>query len=233
MPGPRLTTRLSECVGSIPICMNNARRRGLCLVLAAPSGTGKSTGVSKLLTVEPELAPSVSVTTRQPRLGERDGRDYYFQSDTEFARMVAREDLLEHAVVFGKSYGTPRAPVMAALAEGRDVILDIDWQGWRQLRPRLPGDSVGVFILPPSLKVLAERLRGRSSESAEEVARRMGAARNEVLHWAEFDHVVVNSALERCVFDVRAILHAARSTVGRNLEAGRLAASMTSDVPGA
>ena len=210
---------------------DQARRRGLCLVVAAPSGAGKSTVVKALLDAEPDLAQSVSMTTRQPRPGERDGHDYYFTTAAGFERMVAAGDMLEHAMVFGRRYGTPRTPVLARLATGRDVILDIDWQGWRQLRTRLPGDLVGVFILPPSLTELAKRLHGRGSDDAGEVARRMAGARGEVLHWAEFDHVVVNNALDDCVADVRAILRAARCTATRNLAAARLAAEMTAAEP--
>ena len=134
--------------------------------------------------------------------------------------------MLEHAIVFGRGYGTPRSPVLEALQTGRDVILDIDWQGWRQLRAHLPGDVVGVFVLPPSLAVLAGRLHGRGSDDADEIERRMGAARNEIVHWDEFDHVVVNNSLQDCVADLRAILRAVRCTVARNLEAGELAAAM-------
>lgn len=203
-------------------------RRGLCLVVAAPSGAGKSTVIRRLLDAEPELMPSVSVTTRSPRRGERDGHDYYFRSVADFDRMVAAGEMLEHAIVFGRGYGTPRKPVLEALSAGRDVVLDIDWQGWRQMRAHLPGDLVGVFILPPSLSVLADRLDGRGSDTAEEIAHRMAGAQGEVVHWAEFDHVVVNSVLSDCVSDVRAILHAARCTVARNLDAGRVAAAIIS-----
>ena len=206
-------------------------RRGLCLVIAAPSGTGKSTIVRALLAHEPELTASISVTTRQPRHGEHEGRDYYFRSAAAFDGMVAAGEMLEHAHVFGKSYGTPRAPVLAALEDGRDVILDVDWQGWRQLRAHLPQDVVGVFILPPSLTALAERLHGRGSEAAPEVARRMAGARDEVIHWTEFDHVVVNSALQDCISDVRAILRAARCSVTRNLQAGRVAMEIMDELP--
>jgi guanylate kinase len=151
---------------------------------------------------------------------------YYYKSDAEFSRMAAEGALLEHATVFGRGYGTPRAPVEAALGEGRDVALDIDWQGWRQLRQALPADSVGVFILPPSMQVLEARLRGRGSDDAAEVGRRMQAARDEISHFAEFDHVLVNDDLENCISAVRGVLRAARSTVARSLGAADLARSM-------
>ena len=212
--------------------MTRMRRRGVCLVVAAPSGAGKSTIVKRLLDTEPELTASVSVTTRQPRPGELEGRDYYYRSNADFGRMVESGEMLEHAMVFGRGYGTPRAPILAALEGGRDVVLDIDWQGWRQIRARLPDDTVGVFVLPPSMPVLAERLRGRGSDGDDEVRRRMAAARGEVLHWAEFDHVVINDALPECVDDVRAVLRAARCTVSRNVAARQVAAAMIDGLAG-
>ncbi|MDE8342637.1 MAG: guanylate kinase, partial [Acidocella sp.] len=139
--------------------MNN--RRGLCLVLAAPSGAGKTTLSRALLASDPGLSLSVSVTTRGPRTGEVDGQHYHFISQDRFEQMVERGELLEHATVFGRSYGTPRAPVEAALAAGKDILFDIDWQGFRQLRAALPGDVVGVFIMPPSLPDLTARLTAR------------------------------------------------------------------------
>ena len=202
------------------------RRRGVCFVLAAPSGAGKSTITRALLAQEPELFLSVSVTTRAPRAGEVEGVHYYYKSDAEFARMAAEGELLEHAHVFGRGYGTPRAPVEAALAEGRDVALDIDWQGWRQLWAAMAGDAVGVFILPPSMEVLEARLRGRGSEDAAEVARRMRAARDEISHFVDFDHVLVNDELAACIAAVRAVLGAARCTVARSVGAAELAQSM-------
>jgi guanylate kinase len=202
------------------------RRRGVCFVVAAPSGAGKSTITRALLAQEPELFLSVSVTTRAPRVGEREGVHYYYKSEADFARMVAEGALLEHAHVFGRGYGTPKGPIEAALAEGRDVALDIDWQGWRQLRAAMPADSVGVFILPPSMEVLEARLRGRGSDDEAEVSRRMRAAREEISHFSEFDHVLVNDALDVCIARVRAVLGAARCTVARSVGAAELAYSM-------
>lgn len=186
-------------------------RRGVCLVLAAPSGAGKSSVSRALLAQEPELSLSVSATTRAPRPGEQDGVHYHFRSQDQFAAMVAGDEMLEWAEVFGRCYGTPRAPVEAALSAGRDVMFDIDWQGYRQLRDKLPGDVVGVFLLPPSLPELERRLSGRGQDDAAEIAKRMAAARDEISHWAEFDQVLVNADFEATVAAVRSILHAARS----------------------
>ncbi len=190
------------------------RRRGVCLVVAAPSGAGKSTITRALLATEPELSLSISATTRAPRPGEQDGVHYHFRTQPGFDAMVADGAMLEWATVFGRTYGTPRAPVEQALAAGRDVAFDIDWQGCRQLRAALPGDVVGVYILPPSFAALEARLRGRG-DSADEIARRMDAARSELAHWAEFDHIIVNRDLEAAVEDVRGVLHAARCTIHR------------------
>ena len=196
---------------------DNISRRGLCLVIAAPSGAGKSTLARMLLAGESGLGSSVSVTTRQRRPGERDGVDYHFTDDAGFEAMVRAGALLEWARVFGRGYGTPAAPVETALAAGRDVLFDIDWQGWRQIRAALPDDSVGVFVLPPSIEVLRARLVGRESDDAAEIERRMQAARDEISHWHEFDHVVVNDRLETCVGELRAVLHAARSNTRRQV----------------
>lgn len=187
-------------------------RRGVCLVVAAPSGAGKSTITRALLATEPELSLSVSATTRTPRPGEQDGVHYHFRTPEQFDAMAAAGAMLEWATVFGRSYGTPRAPVEAALAAGRDVVFDIDWQGHLQLRAALPGDVVGVFVLPPSLPDLHARLRARGSDSPAEIARRMAEAQSEMAHWAEFDHVLVNRDLGDATACVRSVLHAARCT---------------------
>ena len=196
--------------------MSAISRRGLCLVLAAPSGTGKSTVARRLLAREANLAVSVSVTTRAPRAGEREGEAYYFRDRAAFAALAASGGLLEWAEVLGRdSYGTPRAPVEAALAAGRDMIFDIDWQGYRSLRAALPGDVLGVYLLPPALAALEARLAARGGDSAAEIARRMARARDEMSHAPEFDHVVVNDDLDRAVEDVAAILRAARLATPR------------------
>jgi guanylate kinase len=202
------------------------RRRGLCFVIAAPSGAGKSTIIRSVLEREEALFLSVSVTTRAPRPGEIEGVHYYYRTREAFDRMAASGELLEHATVFGRSYGTPRAPMEAALASGRDVALDVDWQGYRQVKAALPEDTVGVFILPPSLEVLDARLRGRGSDDPAEIGRRMQMARSEISHWSEFDHVVVNDRLDACVETVRSVLTAARCTAARSLGAAALAEAM-------
>jgi guanylate kinase len=203
-------------------------RRGLCFVIAAPSGAGKSTIIRSVLERESALFLSVSVTTRAPRAGEIEGVHYYYRSREAFDRMAEAGELLEHATVFGRSYGTPRAPMEAALASGRDVALDVDWQGYRQVKAALPEDTVGVFILPPSMEVLEARLRGRGSDDPAEIERRMRMARSEISHWSEFDHVVVNDHLDGCVETVRSVLTAARCTAARSLGAAALATAMIS-----
>lgn len=197
--------------------MTTLPRRGVCLVLSAPSGAGKSAMTRELMKREPGLRVSISATTRAPRPGEVDGVHYHFVSEDAFARMADNGELLEWARVLAgtHSYGTPRAPVEAALAAGQDMIFDIDWQGHRFLKERLPGDVVGVFILPPGLDVLEQRLRGRGGDAPEEIARRMDRARDEIAHWREFGYVVVNDVLNRAVEDVLSILRAERHAVGR------------------
>lgn len=190
-------------------------RRGVCLVLAAAPGAGKTSVSRALLATEPELELSISATTRAPRPGEQEGVHYFFRSAAEFDAMAESGELLEHARFLGRAYGTPRAPVEAALAAGRDVLFDIEWQGHRQLRAKLPEDVVGIFLLPPSLAELERRLNARAQDTPEEIARRMEAARHEMAHWHEFDHILVNEDFDRTVSDVRAILHAARTERAR------------------
>jgi guanylate kinase len=189
-------------------------RRGLCLVVAAPSGAGKTSLTRALLAAEPGLTVSVSVTTRAPRAGEVDGEHYHFITQPAFDAMTAAGALLEHAGVFGRSYGSPAAPVHAALAAGRDVVFDIDWQGHRQLRAALPGDVVGLFILPPSHDELQRRLTGRGDTPAM-VAARMAHAEAEISHAGEFDHVLVNDDFDAALAQMRAVLAAARLATAR------------------
>jgi guanylate kinase len=185
-------------------------RRGVMLVLSSPSGAGKTSISRRLLATEPELEMSVSVTTRPKRPGEVAGVDYHFLEPTEFKLRVNRQELLEWAKVFGHYYGTPRAPVEAALAAGRDVLFDIDWQGTQQLAERAPEDLVSVFILPPSTGELERRLRRRAQDSSEEVARRMAEAADEMSHWAEYDYIFVNRDLASSLDRVQSILQAER-----------------------
>lgn len=191
-------------------------RRGLCLVLAAPSGAGKTSLSHALLREDRDLVLSISATTRLPREGERDGEHYFFKTEAAFAAMVAAREFLEHADVFGRFYGTPRAPVLARLEAAQDVLFDIDWQGFRQLREALPGDVVGVFIRPPSLAVLRERLVARGDTEAE-IERRMGHAVAEWSHQDEFDFIVENTDFENALGDLRAILRASRLATARQI----------------
>jgi guanylate kinase len=186
------------------------RRRGLMLVVSSPSGAGKTSITRRLLDVEPEVALSISVTTRPRRPAELDGVHYRFIDEARFAAMVAAGELLEHARVYGHHYGTPRAAVEAALAAGRDVLFDIDWQGAQQLRAAAVEDMVGVFILPPSLPELGRRLRTRAQDSDETVRYRLAQVANDVTHWAEYDYVFINRVLDESVAALRAVLGAER-----------------------
>lgn len=186
------------------------RRRGLMLVLSSPSGAGKTSISRALLQHDPLLQMSVSATTRPKRPGEVPGVDYLFVDAEEFNLMVNRDEFLEYAKVFGNYYGTPRAPVEAALGAGRDVLFDIDWQGTQQLDARAPKDLVTIFILPPSTRELERRLHTRAQDSAEEVAKRMAKAADELSHWPEYHYVLVNHALEQTIQQVQAILQAER-----------------------
>jgi guanylate kinase len=213
--------------------MTEIARRGVCLVLCAPSGGGKGAITQALLVREPNLRLSISVTTRRPRPDEVDGVHYHFVTEQEFARAERNGDLLEWArVLHGThAYGTPRAPVEAALAAGRDMIFDIDWRGFRLLREKLPDDVVGVFILPPDLDVLERRLRARGGESEAEIGRRMALARDEISHWREFDYVVVNERLETAADEVTAVLNAERLTISRRIGLEGFVSGMVSKEP--
>jgi guanylate kinase len=185
-------------------------RRGLLLVLSSPSGAGKTTLSRRLLARDPLFEMSVSVTTRKPRVGETEGIDYQFIDDRRFAEMVAHGELLEWAEVFGHRYGTPRAPVEAAVAAGRDMLFDIDWQGTQQLSQVMRDDLVSVFVLPPTVEELRRRLIGRAQDSAAVVAKRMAEAAAEISHWPEYDYVIVNTTLGDADRDIDAILAAER-----------------------
>ncbi|MBI5119581.1 MAG: guanylate kinase [Rhodospirillales bacterium] len=192
--------------------MNDAaiHRRGLMLVLSSPSGAGKSTISKALLQAEPQLAMSVSATTRTPRPGEVDGKDYHFIALERMKGMIDQGEFLEHAKVFDNYYGTPRAPVEAALASGKDVLFDIDWQGTQQVAANARPDLVTVFVLPPSVEELERRLRGRAQDPEEVIQKRMSKAADEMSHWPEYDYVIVNRDLDVSIASVRSILHAER-----------------------
>ncbi len=185
-------------------------RRGLLYILSSPSGAGKTTLARLLLEADNNIAMSISVTTRKPRPGERDGVDYTFVDVTRFEEMRREGELLEWARVFENLYGTPKGPVEAAIDAGQDVLFDIDWQGAQQLSERMPGDVVRVFLLPPSGDALEQRLRSRAQDSEEVVARRMAAANAEISHWPEYDYVIVNKDLEQSTASALAILEAER-----------------------
>jgi len=185
-------------------------RRGLMFVLSSPSGAGKTTLSRLLIERMPGLKMSVSATTRPMRPGEVDGSDYLFVDKARFEEMVKRQELLEWATVFDNRYGTPRAPVEAALAAGRDVLFDIDWQGTQQLREKARADVVSVFILPPSATDLEKRLNSRAQDSQEVIRGRMSRASHEMSHWAEYDYIVINRDIDEAFAEVQSILKAER-----------------------
>lgn len=175
---------------------DSGRRRGLMLVLSSPSGAGKTTLSRMLLDEFSDVKLSISATTRPPRPNEVDGRDYYFKTEGAFREMIGRREFLEWALVFDKYYGTPRADTVARLESGEDVLFDVDWQGADALHDQMPNDVVSVFILPPSIEALKERLLGREGSTAEMVARRMEDAKSEIMHWRRYDYVIVNDDLQ-------------------------------------
>ncbi|MEY9781830.1 guanylate kinase [Sinorhizobium fredii] len=185
-------------------------RRGLMLVISSPSGAGKSTIARNLLEADPELSISVSVTTRAKRSSEIEGRHYHFKTVREFEALRATDSLLEWAEVHGNFYGTPRDAVEAAMAEGRDMLFDIDWQGAQQLQEKMAGDVVSIFILPPSMAELQSRLHRRAEDTEEVIATRLANSRAEIEHWREYDYIVLNDDLDRAFSSVRAIIEAER-----------------------
>lgn len=186
-------------------------RRGLLIVLSSPSGAGKSTISRMLLEADKDVTMSVSATTRPKRPGEVEGVDYQFVDESQFDRMIAANEFVEWAHVFGYRYGTPKAPVKQALRRGRDILFDIDWQGARQLEPDFGEHLVTIFLLPPSMAELEHRLHSRGTDSEEVIADRMRRAADEIDHWAEYDYVLVNRDMEACLAEVRAIVTAERS----------------------
>ncbi|MDD3020252.1 MAG: guanylate kinase [Alphaproteobacteria bacterium] len=186
------------------------KRRGLLFILSSPSGAGKTTITRSLLERESHLNISISVTTRPPRPGEVDGKDYHFVTKEKFDQMKENNELLEHAKVFNNYYGTPLAPVEDALANSQDIIFDIDWQGTQQLKQKLVNDLVTVFILPPSQSELERRLKSRQQDGDDVIRDRMQKASDEISHYSEYDYIIVNSDLERSITQARAILEAER-----------------------
>lgn len=185
-------------------------RRGLLLILSSPSGAGKSTLSRRLMAWDQDLSFSVSATTRSPRTGEVDGREYYFKTRAAFQAMVKDGQMLEHAEVFGNFYGSPRGPVEDAMTQGRDTLFDIDWQGGQQIKQAMRGDVVSIFILPPSIAELESRLRGRAQDSEQVIAQRMAKSQAEISHWMEYDYVIVNRDLDTAFGELVTILQAER-----------------------
>ena len=185
-------------------------RRGVLLILSSPSGAGKSTLARMLMNWDASLKFSVSATTRAPRDGEVDGREYYFVSKDRFETYVRTSEMLEHAEVFGNLYGSPKAPVVQAMENGRDVLFDIDWQGGQQIKQAMRDDVVSIFILPPSIADLEARLRGRGQDSEGVIADRMAKSRSEISHWAEYDYVLINQDLETAFEELKSIVIAER-----------------------
>jgi guanylate kinase len=194
-----------------PTISADRHRRGLLIVLSSPSGAGKSTISRMLLGADREVTMSVSATTRPMRPGESDNVDYHFVDDAEFDRMIAANEFVEWAHVFGHRYGTPKPPVKQALREGRDILFDIDWQGARQLEPDFGEHLVTIFLLPPTMAELEQRLRSRGTDSEQVIAERMRRAADEIDHWAEYQYVLVNTDMNTCLAQVRSIVAAERS----------------------
>lgn len=186
------------------------KRRGLLLIVSSPSGAGKTSLSRRLVADHADLALSVSATTRKPRPGEEHGREYFFTSPDEFDGMVARDEFLEWANVHGNRYGTPHAPVAAALEEGKDVLFDIDWQGAEQVHAKMPQDAVRVFILPPSMHELARRLHARAQDSQKVIEGRLERAYGEIAQWRAYDYVIVNVDYDHAYADLAHIYHAER-----------------------
>lgn len=193
------------------------RRRGLLLVISSPSGAGKTTLARRLVAEHPDLTPSVSVTTRSPRPGEQDGREYYFVTSGAFRDMVADSAFLEWAEVHEHAYGSPRAPVMRRLEDGCDVLFDIDWQGAQAIKRQAAADTITVFILPPTIADLAKRLHTRAQDAEDVIARRLGRARGEIEHWVDYDYVIVNDDFDLAYARLASIYHAERLRRDRNL----------------
>ena len=193
-----------------PIDRIKTSRRGLMVVLSSPSGAGKTTLTRKLLAENPDMTMSVSATTRAPRPGESDGQDYFFISKDKFAQMADEDEFLEHAKVFDNFYGTPRAPVEGALADGRDVVFDIDWQGAQQLTQAAADDLVKIFILPPNMRELEARLKSRAQDSDAVISARMSKSEAEISHWAEYDYVIINDTIDAAMDELRTIVNAER-----------------------
>ena len=198
--------------------IEHVRRRGMLFILSSPSGAGKTTLAKRLMQADPAVTLSVSATTRKPREGEVDGVDYHFVDKDAFAKMVVDGEMLEHATVFDNYYGSPRAPVEKVLTEGRDVLFDVDWQGAQQIRDSMKEDVVSVFILPPSVEALEQRLRNRGLDDEATIQHRMDKSIAEMLHWPEYDYVLINADLDTCTTQLGSVLAAERLKLSRRKE---------------
>ena len=201
-------------------------RRGLMVVLSSPSGAGKTTLTRKLLAENPDMAMSVSATTRPPRPGEAEGKDYYFVNKTRFSELESQGEFLEHAKVFDNYYATPRGPVEDALSRGRDVVFDIDWQGAQQLTQAAADDIVKIFILPPNMRELEQRLRTRAQDSDSVIAKRMSKSEAEISHWAEYDYVIVNEDVSVALDELKTIVKSERMRRRRQMWLGGFVKSL-------
>ena len=186
-------------------------RRGLIIILSSPSGAGKSTLSDRLRAWDKDIVFSISATTREPRDGEKDGREYFFKSRDDFLKMVDNQEMLEHAEVFGNLYGSPQLPVSNAIENGQDVLFDIDWQGGQQIRNSVLGKhALSLFILPPSIAELERRLNSRAKDNQDVIKNRMALARDEISHWPEYDYVLINNDLDKTENDLKTIIKAER-----------------------
>ena len=186
-------------------------RRGLIIILSSPSGAGKSTLSDRLRAWDKDIVFSISATTREPRDGEKDGREYFFKSREDFLKMVDNQEMLEHAEVFGNLYGSPQQPVSNAIENGQDVLFDIDWQGGQQIRNSVLGKhALSLFILPPSIAELERRLNSRAKDNQDVIKNRMALARDEISHWPEYDYVLINNDLDKTENDLKTIIKAER-----------------------
>ena len=191
-------------------------RRGLLIILSSPSGAGKSTLSRMLLDWDPSLRFSVSATTRDPRSGEVDGREYYFKTYDEFEKLIVSDGMLEHAKVFDNYYGSPKEPIESAVSKGIDVVFDVDWQGGQQIRTSsMKNDVISIFILPPSISELERRLNARGQDSIEVVASRMSKSKDEISHWNEYEYLIVNNDLQQSFEALKSILIAERTKQAR------------------
>ncbi len=191
-------------------------RRGLIIILSSPSGAGKSTLSDRLRAWDKDIVFSISATTREPRDGEKDGREYFFKSREDFLKMVDNQEMLEHAEVFGNLYGSPQLPVSNAIENGQDVLFDIDWQGGQQIRNSVLGKhALSLFILPPSIAELERRLNSRAKDNHDVIKNRMALARDEISHWPEYDYVLINNDLDKTENDLKTIIKAERLTLSQ------------------